>query len=72
MIVFRRLTAIITGMYSIGVVVYLLLRLIFGDGFWWLSLVNTFAYLVFAPLLVLIPAALPRLFVQLSDQVGES
>ncbi|MCB9450921.1 MAG: endonuclease/exonuclease/phosphatase family protein [Anaerolineaceae bacterium] len=55
---FRRITTIATGLYSLGAVVYLLLRLIFGDGFWWLSLVNTFAYLVFAPLLVLIPASL--------------
>lgn len=46
------------GVYSAAVIVYLVLRLLFGDGFWWLLLVNTFAYLVFVPLLVLIPAAL--------------
>ncbi len=37
---------------------YLLLRLAFGDGFWWLSLFNTFAPLLFAPLSVLLVAAL--------------
>ncbi|MBZ0275702.1 MAG: endonuclease/exonuclease/phosphatase family protein [Anaerolineae bacterium] len=55
--IFRQVITVIAGIYGVVVVVYLGLRLLFGDGFWWLALINTFAYLVFAPLLVLIPAA---------------
>lgn len=37
-------------LYLVGLTLYLLLRFIFGDDFWLLSLVNTFAPLVFLPL----------------------
>lgn len=37
-------------LYLIGLSLYLLLRFVFGDGFWWLSLVNTLAPIVFLPL----------------------
>lgn len=35
----------------------LLLRVVFGDRFWWLSLLNTFSHLLFVPLLILLPLA---------------
>ncbi|HEX2908132.1 MAG TPA: endonuclease/exonuclease/phosphatase family protein [Phototrophicaceae bacterium] len=49
---------IVCGVYTLALVVYLALRLLFGDGFWWLGLLNTFAHLLFLPLLVLLPLAL--------------
>jgi endonuclease/exonuclease/phosphatase (EEP) superfamily protein YafD len=52
------LFGILTNVYVITLVIYLVLRSIFGDRFWWLSLVNTFAYMLFLPLLVLLPVAL--------------
>lgn len=55
---FHLLFSFIVGLYIAALAVYLLLRALFGDRFWWLSLVNTFAYFVFLPLLVLLPAAL--------------
>lgn len=45
-------------MYLFVLVVYLLLRVIFGDRFWWLSLLNTFAHLLFLPLLLVVPLAI--------------
>ncbi|GIL14130.1 MAG: endonuclease [Chloroflexota bacterium] len=49
------------NLYAAAMVVYLALRLVFGDGFWWLSLLNTFAHLLFLPLLPLLAlAALAR------------
>ena len=36
--------------YLLGLTFYLVLRFVFGDQFWWLSLVNTFAPFVFFPL----------------------
>lgn len=55
---FNVLFSCIVGVYIAALACYLLLRALFGDRFWWLSLVNTFAYLLFLPLLVLFPAAL--------------
>ncbi|HEX2908131.1 MAG TPA: endonuclease/exonuclease/phosphatase family protein [Phototrophicaceae bacterium] len=49
---------IVCGVYTLALVVYLVLRLAFGDGFWWLGLLNTFAHLLFLPLLVFFPLAL--------------
>jgi vancomycin resistance protein VanJ len=45
-------------LYLAALVVYLLLRTLFGDRYWWLSLVNTFAYFLFLPSLILLPLAL--------------
>jgi vancomycin resistance protein VanJ len=55
---FNLLFSLVVGVYIAALACYLLLRALFGDRFWWLSLVNTFAYLIFLPLLVLLPAAL--------------
>lgn len=46
------------SIYGFLLVIYLLLRLIFGDRFSWLSLLNTFAHLLFLPLLLFVPLAL--------------
>src|SRR5690606_5747106 len=46
------------SLYLLIVVIYLVLRIIFGDRFWWLSLLNSFAHLLFLPLLLLVPLAL--------------
>lgn len=53
----RTLFAVLITPYIIALTLYLLLRLIFGDRFWWLSLLNTFAHLLFLPLVVLLPLA---------------
>jgi endonuclease/exonuclease/phosphatase family metal-dependent hydrolase len=52
------LFGILTNLYVVTLVIYLILRGLFGDRFWWLSLVNTFAYILFLPLLALLPLAL--------------
>ncbi len=53
----RRLMTLTASLYALGMAVYLALRLVFGDGFWWLSLLNTFAHLLFLPLLPLLALA---------------
>jgi vancomycin resistance protein VanJ len=52
-----RLVALLSGGYLVSMVIYLILRLIFGDNFWWLALLNAFAIYTFFPLIVLIPLA---------------
>jgi vancomycin resistance protein VanJ len=52
------LFGILTNLYVVTLIIYLILRGLFGDRFWWLSLVNTFAYILFLPLLALLPLAL--------------
>jgi endonuclease/exonuclease/phosphatase family metal-dependent hydrolase len=42
------------NLYVIAVAFYLIARLLIGDRFWMLSLLNTFAYVVFVPLLPLL------------------
>jgi endonuclease/exonuclease/phosphatase (EEP) superfamily protein YafD len=37
---------------------YLILRLVFGDGFWWLAFLNAIAHLLYLPLVILFPIAL--------------
>lgn len=54
----RLLFTLIVGLYLAALACYLILRLLFGDRFWWLSLLNTFSYLLFLPLLILLPVAL--------------
>src|SRR5712691_11916266 len=49
---------IITGTYALALALYLLLRLLFGDRFWWLAFVNTFAYFLFLPWIILLPLTL--------------
>jgi vancomycin resistance protein VanJ len=55
---FRAVFTLMMTLYAVALVCYLVLRVLFGDRFWWLSLANTFAHLLFLPLLFLIPAAL--------------
>ncbi len=54
----RQLINLVTGLYLIILAVYVILRGLFGDRFWWLSLLNTFAYVLLLPLAVLLPLAL--------------
>lgn len=54
---FVRFTRAITDMYVVLFLAYLLLRSATGDRHWWVSLVNTFAHLLFLPLLILLPLA---------------
>jgi vancomycin resistance protein VanJ len=49
---------VIVALYITAVAVYLIMRAIFGDRFWWMSLLNTFAYLLFLPVLPLLLAAM--------------
>jgi vancomycin resistance protein VanJ len=48
----------VTGSYALGLALFLVLRILFGDRFWWLSLLNSFALLGFLPLFILLPLAL--------------
>jgi endonuclease/exonuclease/phosphatase (EEP) superfamily protein YafD len=54
----RRAFIIATSIYIVLLVGYIVLRLIFGDGVWWLSLLNALAHLWFLPLFVLFPLAI--------------
>lgn len=55
---FSRVIVFISGSYLLIMIAYLILRLIFFGGLWWLALLNAFAIYTFAPLLVLLPLAL--------------
>ena len=52
------MVALLCGVYIVGIVAYLGLRLFVGDSFWWLALLNAFVIYTFFPLLVLMPLAL--------------
>jgi vancomycin resistance protein VanJ len=52
--VLKTATTALVGAYLLGIAVYLILRLTFGDRFWWLAFINDFAPLVF----LLLPSAL--------------
>jgi len=54
----RRFVSAASILYVLAILGYLVLRGLFGDRFWWLSLVNTFAYGLFLPLIILLPLAL--------------
>lgn len=53
----RRLLNAAVAIYLALLTVYVLVRGLFGDRFWWLSLFNTFAYVSLLPLVVLVPLA---------------
>lgn len=55
---FRTVFTLVVVTYITAVAVYLIMRALFGDRFWWLSLVNTFAYMLFLPVLPLLIAAM--------------
>lgn len=44
-------------LYALGLVSYLLLRVLVGDGWWWLAFLHNFTIYYFAPLVVLLPLA---------------
>lgn len=48
----------ITLIYLLLFGAYLALRGLFGDSLWWLSFINTFAYVLLLPLVILLPLAL--------------
>jgi vancomycin resistance protein VanJ len=54
----RGLVALFTGAYALGLLVFLMLRLIWGDTLWWLAFLGNFTPFYFAALLVLFPLAL--------------
>lgn len=54
----RRTLEFVTGLYVLTIFLYLPVRLILGDRFWPVNMVNTFAHLLFLPLLVLLVLAL--------------
>ncbi|MBI5667097.1 MAG: endonuclease/exonuclease/phosphatase family protein [Chloroflexi bacterium] len=54
----RHLLTVTAGLYLLGMLAYLALRLLYGDRFWWLSLLNSFAHLLFLPLLPLLALVL--------------
>jgi vancomycin resistance protein VanJ len=54
----RTLLAVFANLYVVALAIYLLLRLAFGDGLWWLALLNNLAIYYFAPLLVVLILAL--------------
>src|SRR5258708_22798426 len=51
----RTAFTIIVGAYALALALYLLLRLLFGDRFWWLAFANSLAYFLFLPLIILLP-----------------
>jgi endonuclease/exonuclease/phosphatase (EEP) superfamily protein YafD len=55
---FRRLINLGAGLYLLFDLIYLLLRFTVRDGFWWLGLINSFAYVIFLPLPILLLMAL--------------
>jgi endonuclease/exonuclease/phosphatase (EEP) superfamily protein YafD len=54
----RCLSALVAGLYALAMVIYFVLRFTVGDDFWWLSLLNSFACLLFLPLILLFPLAI--------------
>lgn len=54
----RRGYTVVAVSYSVAFIVYLLLRLVIGDGWWWMAMLNSFVLWGFVPLLLLMPFAL--------------
>lgn len=54
----RRAFAAAAALYALALLAYLALRLAAGDRWWWLAFLHNFAPYYFAPLLLLLPAAL--------------
>jgi endonuclease/exonuclease/phosphatase (EEP) superfamily protein YafD len=54
----RRLINLPSGAYALGLTLFLVLRLLFGDSLWWLAFFGNFTPFYFAPLIVLLPLAL--------------
>ncbi len=54
----RTLISLVTGAYALGLLIFVLLRLIWGNSLWWLALFGNFTPVYFAALIVLLPLAL--------------
>src|ERR1051326_4736555 len=61
-LILRGTLVIAFALYILGAAGYLVLRLIFGDATWWLSLVNSFSTFILlpAPLILLIELLVQR------------
>lgn len=49
---------VIAAGYVFGLALYLILRFVFGDRFWWLAFLNNFAPYFFIPLLIAVPVTI--------------
>ncbi len=56
--IFSRGFSLITTIYTLMLAVYLILRIVVGDRWWWLAFFNNFAPYYFVPLLIFLPLAL--------------
>ena len=54
----RALISFVTGAYALGLLLFVVLRLLVGDSWWWLAFLGNFTPFYFAALLVLLPLAL--------------
>ncbi len=54
----RWLISLLTGAYALGLLIFVVLRLIFGDSLWWLAFFGNLTPVYFAALIVLLPLAL--------------
>lgn len=54
----KKILVAAAGLYALVLAIVLGLRVLFGDAFWWLSLLNTFTHLLFAPLVIVLPLVL--------------
>lgn len=57
MSILRAILTFIAALYTLGLIAYLLLRVLFSDRFWWLALANNFAPFFFLPLVALLVLA---------------
>lgn len=61
----KKFSAVVVCLYCVPFSIYLLLRLLIGDGIWWMAFLNNFLFWGFVPLALLLPLALlsrmPRL-----------
>jgi len=56
--VLEKISIAIIGLYTIFVVLWFILHLLYGDSLWWLALLNVFAPFFFLPLVVLLPLSI--------------
>lgn len=54
----RNSLLVLSGLYCLALMIYVILRLLAGDSFWWLSLAHNFMPYCFAPMIFILIAAL--------------
>ena len=54
----RAFVSLLTGGYALALLLFLILRLVFNDSFWWLALLANFTPFYFLPFALLLPLAL--------------